>query len=139
NVQDWKLSQGGQRVQIIKKQPDQPAKLQFGTEIFASKDGSVTALLGASPGASTSPYIMLTLLEKAFPQQTAGAWNPKLHAIVKSYKQELSSNPILLDEVRQYSSRVLGLNYTPLAASGTQPVATAPSAKPVGRTAVITP
>lgn len=139
NVQDWKLSQGGQRVQIIKKQPDQPAKLQFGTEIFASKDGSVTALLGASPGASTSPYIMLTLLEKAFPQQTAGEWNPKLHAIVKSYKQELSSNPILLDEVRQYSSRVLGLNYTPLAARGVQPVATAPSPRPVGRTAVITP
>jgi malate dehydrogenase (quinone) len=139
NVQDWKLSQGGQRVQIIKKQPDQPAKLQFGTEIFASKDGSVTALLGASPGASTPPYIMLTLLEKAFPQQTAGEWNPKLHAIVKSYKQELSSNPILLDEVRQYSSRVLGLNYTPLAARGVQPVATAPSPKPVGRTAVITP
>ena len=65
-AEDWRLSQGGQRVQIIKKEPGKPATLQFGTEIFASKDGAVTALLGASPGASTSPYIMLNLLEKAF-------------------------------------------------------------------------
>ncbi|MDQ9820895.1 malate:quinone oxidoreductase, partial [Acinetobacter bereziniae] len=61
-AEDWRLSQGGQRVQIIKKEPGKPATLQFGTEIFASKDGAVTALLGASPGASTSPYIMLNLL-----------------------------------------------------------------------------
>ena len=89
--------------------------LQFGTEIFASQDGAVTALLGASPGASTSPYIMLSLLEKAFPQQVEGKWNPKLHEIVKSYQQELSTNPVLLDQVRQYTSTTLGLKYTPMA------------------------
>lgn len=113
--EDWRLNQGGQRVQIIKKEDGKPAKLQFGTEIFASKDGAVTALLGASPGASTSPYIMLSLLEKAFPQQVQGKWNPKLHEIVKSYQQELSSNPVLLDQVRQYTSQTLGLKYTPMA------------------------
>ncbi len=92
--EDWRMNQGGQRVQIIKKEPGKPASLQFGTEIFASQDGAVTALLGASPGASTSPYIMLSLLEKAFPQQVEGKWNPKLHEIVKSYQQELSTNPV---------------------------------------------
>ncbi|TCB36164.1 malate dehydrogenase (quinone) [Acinetobacter sp. ANC 4910] len=112
--EDWHLNQGGQRVQIIKKEPGKPASLQFGTEIFASKDGAVTALLGASPGASTSPYIMLSLLEKAFPQQVHGEWNPKLHEIVKSYQQELSTNPVLLDQVRQYTSQTLGLKYTPM-------------------------
>ncbi|MBL8284663.1 MAG: malate:quinone oxidoreductase, partial [Acinetobacter johnsonii] len=96
-------------------EPGKPASLQFGTEIFASQDGAVTALLGASPGASTSPYIMLSLLEKAFPQQVAGKWNPKLHEIVKSYQQELSTNPVLLDQVRQYTSTTLGLKYTPMA------------------------
>lgn len=109
---DWHLQQGGQRVQIIKKEPGKPAKLQFGTEIFASKDKSVTALLGASPGASTSPYIMLNLLEKAFPEQTKGEWNGKLHEIVRSYGKDLSTDPVLLDQIRQYSSSTLGLNYT---------------------------
>ena len=113
--EDWRMNQGGQRVQIIKKEPGKPASLQFGTEIFASQDGAVTALLGASPGASTSPYIMLSLLEKAFPQQVAGKWNPKLHEIVKSYQQELSTNPVLLDQVRQYTSTTLGLKYIPMA------------------------
>ncbi|EXB49654.1 MAG: malate dehydrogenase (quinone) [Acinetobacter sp.] len=109
---DWHLQQGGQRVQIIKKEPGKPAKLQFGTEIFASKDKSVTALLGASPGASTSPYIMLNLLEKAFPEQTKGVWNDKLHEIIRSYGQDLANDPALLDQIRHYSSSTLGLNYT---------------------------
>lgn len=111
--EDWKPNQGGQRVQIIKKVPGKDAKLQFGTEIFASQDGSVTALLGASPGASTSPYIMLNLMEKAFPEQVKGKWNPKLHEIIHSYGQDLSSNPALLDQIRTHTSSTLGLNYTP--------------------------
>ena len=111
--EDWKPNQGGQRVQIIKKVPGQDAKLQFGTEIFASQDGSVTALLGASPGASTSPYIMLNLMEKAFPEQVKGKWNPKLREIIQSYGQDLSSNPTLLDQIRTRTSSTLGLNYTP--------------------------
>ncbi|MDR7017043.1 malate dehydrogenase (quinone) [Acinetobacter sp. 3657] len=109
---DWHLRQGGQRVQIIKKEPGKPAKLQFGTEIFASEDKSVTALLGASPGASTSPYIMLNLLEKAFPEQTAGEWNGKLHEIVRSYGQDLATDPALLDQIRHYTSSTLGLTYS---------------------------
>ena len=112
-IEDWTLSQAGQRVQIIKKAPNKPATLQFGTEIFTSKDGSITGLLGASPGASTSPYIMLSLMEKAFPEQVKGKWNPKLHEIVKSYQQDLNTNPALLDQVRTYTSSTLGLNYTP--------------------------
>lgn len=116
-IEDWKLNQGGQRVQIIKKVPGKDATLQFGTELFASKDGSVTALLGASPGASTSPYIMLNLLEKAFPNQVAGEWNPKLHQMVRSYEQDLSTNPALLDQVRIYTSNTLGLKYSPTRAA----------------------
>jgi len=109
---DWNLSQGGQRVQIIKKDSDQPAVLKFGTEIFASPDGTLTALLGASPGASTSPYIMLTLLEQVFPKQVSSTWNHKIKKIVPSYQQELSKDPILLDHIRTYTSSTLGLDYT---------------------------
>ncbi|MCJ8146212.1 malate dehydrogenase (quinone) [Acinetobacter sp. A3.8] len=109
--EDWRLSQGGQRVQIIKKEADKPAKLQFGTEVFVSKDASVSALLGASPGASTSPYIMLTLMEKAFPEQVSGQWNAKLHEIVQSYQQDLNADPALLNRIRLDTSATLGLNY----------------------------
>lgn len=111
--EDWTANHAGQRVQIIKNAPGKPAKLQFGTEIFVSPDRTVTALLGASPGASTSPYIMLSLLEKSFPDQVAGKWNPMLHEIIKSYQKDLSTDPVLLDQVRQYTSSTLGLRYTP--------------------------
>ncbi len=110
---DWHLVTAGQRVQIIKKPEGGAASLQFGTEIFASKDGSITALLGASPGASTSPYIMLELLEKAFPEQTKNQWKPKLQAIIPSYGQSLEKNPQLLDSIRRDTSAVLGLIYNP--------------------------
>lgn len=120
-LEDWKASQGGQRVQIIKKLPNEPAKLQFGTEIFASEDGTVAALLGASPGASTSPHILLNLLEKSFPEQVAGKWNAKIKEIIPSYGEDLSKDAALLDRVRTDTSRTLGLVYTPKNAA---PVAT---------------
>ncbi|HXW60845.1 MAG TPA: malate dehydrogenase (quinone), partial [Myxococcota bacterium] len=53
NIEDWRLSKAGQRVQVIKKDPDKGGVLQFGTELVGCKDGSIVALLGASPGAST--------------------------------------------------------------------------------------
>lgn len=66
--EDWEVVKAGQRVQIIKKDEFEGGKLQFGTEVISSKDGSVTCLLGASPGASTATSIMLEVLEKAFPE-----------------------------------------------------------------------
>ena len=74
-AEDWRLWQAGQRVQIIKRDPDKGGVLKLGTEIVASKDGSIAALLGASPGASTAPAIMLNLLKTVFPKRLATpAW-----------------------------------------------------------------
>ncbi|MFL0354403.1 malate dehydrogenase (quinone) [Xanthomarina sp. GH4-25] len=66
--EDWEVIVAGQRVQIIKKDEFESGKLQFGTEVVSSKDGSITCLLGASPGASTAAKIMLDVIEKAFPE-----------------------------------------------------------------------
>src|SRR5215212_93643 len=66
---DWRLEPAGQRVQIIKKHPTHGGILQFGTEVVSAADGSIAALLGASPGASTSVAIMLDLLKRCFGQQ----------------------------------------------------------------------
>ena len=57
------------RVQIIKNDPEAGGQLQFGTEVVVSDDRSLSALLWASPWASTSVSIILELLHKSFPEQ----------------------------------------------------------------------
>lgn len=53
----------------MKKDPKGRGVLQFGTELVSGAGGSIAGLLGASPGASTAPSIMLKLLERCFPAQ----------------------------------------------------------------------
>jgi malate dehydrogenase (quinone) len=97
--EDWRLWQAGQRVQIIKRDPKKGGVLRLGTEVVASKDGSIAALLGASPGASTAPSIMLDLLKKVFATRLATpAWQTKLREIVPSYGVKLNENPAMLVE-----------------------------------------
>lgn len=105
---DWELVVAGQRVQIIKADPDKGGVLQFGTEVISSADGSVAALLGASPGASTAAPIMLTVLRKCFGDMLP-EWESKLREIVPSYGQRLSSNLELCEKVTDRTASVLGL------------------------------
>ena len=63
---DWKIVVAGQRVQIIKRNKKGFGKLEFGTEIIVSQDRTIAALLGASPGASTSYSVMKAVMEKSF-------------------------------------------------------------------------
>jgi malate dehydrogenase (quinone) len=68
---DWEVQVAGLRVQIIKADGNGMGELKFGTEIVASADGSIAALLGASPGASTAVAIMVGLLARSFPERWA--------------------------------------------------------------------
>ncbi|SPJ34399.1 malate dehydrogenase (quinone) [Kushneria phyllosphaerae] len=111
--EDWTLIDAGQRVQIIKKDPVKGSVLQFGTEVVASKDGTMSALLGASPGASTAPSIMLGLMERVFPEQLASSqWQEKLKRMIPSYGLTLDGNEQLTNEIRAYTSSVLELGDT---------------------------
>jgi malate dehydrogenase (quinone) len=85
-AEDWHLQDAGQRVQIIKKDAREGGVLEFGTELVTSADGTIAALLGASPGASVAPSIMIGLLEKCFPDRmkTSG-WQSKLKEMVPSH------------------------------------------------------
>lgn len=95
--QDWRLWEAGQRVQIIKKDPKKGGVLRLGTEVVVSSDRTVSALLGASPGGSTSPAIMLSLLERVFPDQMkSAAWQSKIREIVPSYGKKLNDDPQML-------------------------------------------
>jgi malate dehydrogenase (quinone) len=110
--EDWKLITAGQRVQVIKRDPETgKTSLQFGTEIVADKDGSIAALLGASPGASTSPSIMLSVLAKAFPKEMEAGWKTRLKAIVPSYGEELNKSAALTNQIRHMTSEALHLPY----------------------------
>lgn len=108
---DWSLATAGQRVQIIKQVGKHSGKLEFGTEIVASKDGSLAALLGASPGASTSVQAMIEVIERCFSERMAGAgWQQKMRAMVPSYGQSLIDDADLLHRVRQTTLATLKLD-----------------------------
>ncbi|RMU93801.1 putative malate:quinone oxidoreductase [Pseudomonas syringae pv. tomato] len=129
--EDWRLMQAGQRVQIIKRDEEKGGVLKLGTEIVASKDGSIAGLLGASPGASTAAPIMLGVLEKVFMDKVATpAWQEKLRQIVPSYGTKLNNNPDRVAEEWAYTAEVLQLTPPPpVNKTGTAPTPAAQPAK----------
>ncbi|KPC25514.1 putative malatequinone oxidoreductase [Pseudomonas syringae pv. cilantro] len=129
--EDWRLMQAGQRVQIIKRDEEKGGVLKLGTEIVASKDGSIAGLLGASPGASTAAPIMLGVLEKVFKDKVATpAWQEKLRQIVPSYGTKLNNNPDRVAEEWAYTAEVLQLTPPPpVNKTGTAPTPAAQPAK----------
>ncbi len=109
--QDWRLAVAGQRVQIIKKDPVRGGILQFGTEVVSSADGSIAALLGASPGASTSVSIMLQVVQRCFKDDvTTDALQAKLKGMIPSFGKSLANDAKLSEEVISRSNRILQLS-----------------------------
>ncbi|RHW40447.1 malate:quinone oxidoreductase [Neobacillus notoginsengisoli] len=107
--EDWDIVVAGQRVQVIKDtEAGERGVLQFGTEVVSAADGSVAALLGASPGASTAVHVMLEVIKKCFPQQLK-AWEPKIIEMIPSYGLSLSDHPELFHEIHSHTAWMLGL------------------------------
>lgn len=106
--EDWRLEIAGQRVQIIKKDAHRGGILQFGTEVVSAADGSLAALLGASPGASVSVPIMLELIERCFVGRR-NEWRSKLEQIFPAREKALQTDAALYREVMQRSDALLGL------------------------------
>jgi malate dehydrogenase (quinone) len=105
--QDWHEAVAGQRVQIIKPDPDRTGVLEFGTELIASADNSIVALLGASPGASTSAFIAVQVLEKCFEKELAGAWAEGLKTIIPTYGIDLTQDADACRDIRAKTAAVL--------------------------------
>ena len=106
-AEDWVLYEAGQRAQVIK-----PAKgggvLQFGTEVIAAKDGSISGLLGASPGASVSVAVMLDVMQKMYPQQTP-EWKKALLSAIPSLGKSLNGDQKLAKKLLADTAKVLKL------------------------------
>jgi malate dehydrogenase (quinone) len=106
---DWELLNAGQRAQIIKKDAAKGGTLQFGTEIITSADGSISGLLGASPGASTAVYAMLEVLKKSFGKDFA-AWEPRLRELMPSFGTSLNADPKAAAVSLNRTAKVLKIN-----------------------------
>jgi malate dehydrogenase (quinone) len=103
---EWTLANAGQRVQVIRH-----GKLEFGTEVVTAADGTLAALLGASPGASVAVQAMMNIVERCFRERMQDAgWQQRMKEMIPSYGQSLVENADLLRSVRARTLDTLGLH-----------------------------
>ncbi len=111
-AKDWRLIDAGIRVQAIKKTDGLAGIVHYGTEVITDADHSISALLGASPGASVSVNIILEVIKKCFPHLLA---TPEGHARMKemipTYDEDIKllANARRFQEVNQRAEELLGL------------------------------
>ncbi|MDR5590895.1 malate dehydrogenase (quinone) [Christiangramia sp. SM2212] len=109
-AEDWELKVAGQRVQIIKKDEKEGGVLEFGTDVVHSNDGKITALLGASPGASTAVHIMLEVIELAFPEKLKKQEvKAKLDKMIPFWNKDVREDEEKFKEVQKSNSESLQL------------------------------
>lgn len=105
--EDWTYYEAGQRAQVIK-----PTKnggiLQFGTEVISSKDGSISGLLGASPGASVSVSVMLDVMKRMYVSDYK-SFEPMLAEMIPSYGKNLNDSPTLAKKILAATAKTLKL------------------------------
>lgn len=107
--EDWDLHVAGKRVQVIKDTKEHgKGFIQFGTEVVHSKDHSVIALLGESPGASVSVSVALEVFKTSFPEYK-NAWDSKIVEMIPSYGQSLIEDSELLKKIRKSTAIELEL------------------------------
>ena len=82
----------------------------MGTEVVTSSDGSLAALLGASPGASTAVTIMLEVLKRCWREKLASdQWKEKLIELLPSFGQGLNIDSAFLLQMRKRNDSLLNL------------------------------
>lgn len=109
--EDWELIIAGQRVQVIKKDEKEGGVLEFGTELVCCADGSLAALLGASPGASTAVSVIINVLKNCFPDDFNGNnWQAKLKTMIPTFGKHWDEYDLLCQEIREWTRDVLKLD-----------------------------
>lgn len=111
-TEDWELIDAGIRVQAIKKEDGDAGIVHFGTEVVTSADKSISALLGASPGASVSTNIILEVIQKCFAEKLRDSEGHKrMKAMIPTYDVNLvlPENADLQKETSEEAMRSLKL------------------------------
>lgn len=109
NGDDWTLNDAGMRVQTLKRGADGRGKLEFGTEVVATADGTMAGLLGASPGASASVSIVLQILSQCFPAEFADGMNNELGGIFPMRALGTDDVETAIIETEKHIQSVLGI------------------------------
>ncbi len=108
-AEDWELIVAGQRVQAIQPVAGPSfSTLAFGTSVINNSEGTIAGLLGASPGASIAPAVMINVLERCFGEKMV-SWGDRLRELVPSYGRQLSQDKALFNEVWAESQKTLKL------------------------------
>jgi len=111
-AEDWRLVVAGQRVQVIENDGSKGGTLKLGTEIITSQDGTISALLGASPGASTAAQAMLEVMGRIFKDEIASeSWQQKIKQLIPYWKTALNDDEQATEQVLKHTSEVLELDY----------------------------
>jgi malate dehydrogenase (quinone) len=111
-AKDWRLIDAGIRVQAIKKTDGLAGIVHYGTEVITDADHSISALLGASPGASVSVNIILEVIKKCFPHLLATPEGPaRMKEMIPTYDEDIKllANARRFQEVNQRAEELLGL------------------------------
>lgn len=106
--EDWRLVDAGIRVQALKRA--ERGRITFGTEVVTAEDGTLAALLGASPGASVAANIALEVIQRCFAERLR---TPEGFAAVRAMVPSfgLSAEQVVAEHARQAArcDEILGL------------------------------
>ena len=112
-AKDWKLIDAGIRVQAIKKTDGEAGIVHYGTEVITNSDRSISALLGASPGASVCVSIVVDVIKLCFPDLLATeAGRARLKEMIPTYDEDikLPANAARFRAVQQRANQLLQLS-----------------------------
>ena len=111
-AEDWKLIDAGIRVQAIKKTDGEAGIVHYGTEVITNSDRTISALLGASPGASVCVDIVLQVIKTCLPQLLATSeGKARMKAMIPTYDEDakLPANATRFEQVRRKTNEILQL------------------------------
>jgi malate dehydrogenase (quinone) len=111
-AKDWQLIDAGIRVQAIKKTDGEAGIVHYGTEVITNEDRTISALLGASPGASVCVNIVLDVIKLCLPELLATSeGQARLAAMVPTYALDvkLAANAAHFAAVERATDRHLQL------------------------------
>jgi malate dehydrogenase (quinone) len=111
-AEDWRLIDAGIRVQAIKETDGKAGIVHYGTEVITNAERSISALLGASPGASVSVSIVLDVVKLCFPHLLESPeGRARMKAMIPTWDEDLKrpENAARYREVSRKCDEILEL------------------------------